>query len=356
MKKLKLLSYLMLLASCFLFMQCTHDQEIIVGPKGDDGIDGIDGIDGADGVDFSADCRACHSNEHREPIEDAYAISGHATGGSWARGTIASCARCHNNEGFIDIISENFIDENGFAISDPDGYLISNPITCTGCHTDHRSFDFENDGNDFALRTLDPIKLFIDPTVVIDIKNSSDLLGTSNTCVNCHQPRNSYVIPAGTADYEITSTRFGPHHGPQSTMFEGVMGANIAGAVGYPGVGDTPHRQGASCISCHMGETTDGTDGSHTWNITANGCVTCHPNGAPTEAEGFAADFETLRGLLLTAGTINDEGRTVPGIYSAAVAKATWNWRTLLEDKSDGAHNPEYTKALLKNSIEVLQN
>ena len=121
----------------------------------------------------------------------------------------------------------------------------------------HRSFDFENDGNDYAVRNIDPVYLVLDPTTSIDFKNDADPLGLSNACTTCHQPRPSYAIPVGTGDYTITSQRFGPHHGPQATVLEGIMGANYAGAVGYPGVGSAAHRTGASCTSCHMGESSD---------------------------------------------------------------------------------------------------
>ncbi len=354
MKPANYLGFLILLLSSALFLNCTSDP--IAGPPGMDGVNGIDGIDGADGVDGTTSCVACHSVSYREPIEMAYENSAHGMGGSWARGTSATCARCHNNEGFQDYLSNLFIDSLGFATADPLGYSVSNPITCTGCHDNHRSFDFENDGNDFAVRTLDPVNLFIDPNVQIDIRNASDELGRSNLCVHCHQPRNSYDIPGPTSDYEITSSRFGPHHGPQSTILEGIMGANIAGSAGYPGVGAAGHRQGSSCISCHMGETTDGTDGGHTWSPTENTCITCHTNGAPSEVTGYAQDLQRLHDLLVAAGSIDEDGSAIPGTYSAEVAQATWNYITLEEDQSHGIHNPNYVKALLQNSIEALEN
>lgn len=395
MKKLKLLSYLMLVASSLLFFQCTHDKEYVVGPAGADGIDGIDGVDG---VDFSADCRACHSNEHREPIEDAYALSGHANGTSWARGTRTSCARCHNNEGFIDYLSGNFVDDDGFQSANPDGYLVSNAINCTGCHTDHRSFDFENDGNDYALRTLDPVELIIDPTVFIDIRNDSDLLGKSNTCVACHQPRRTGPTDDGLGTFAVTSTHWGPHYGAQSTMLEGIEGALIPGTMGYPGIASATHRTGSSCVNCHMGETTDTSDGSHTLWPTENACITCHTNGAPSEVTGLAADLITLEGLLenvvgweyqyevdINGDLIEDingdpiivldingdpvtlevhgilhDGHPNTGTYGEGAtfniteAKAAWNYLFVNADGSNGVHNPDYAKALINNSIEAL--
>ena len=353
MRTIKLLSVIFIAAT--LFTNCTHDEVLVTGPPGADGVDGVDGVDGADGS--AAVCIACHSSSHREPIEAAWAMSKHATGDTWAsRGTSSNCGRCHNSEGFIDVLEGNFMDEDGINIPNPDGYAVGKPLDCTGCHTDHRSFDFDNDGNDFALRTLAPVDLFIDPMVQVDMTNEVDDLGRNNTCVNCHQPRNSYIIPAGTGDYEITSKRFGPHHGPQSTILEGIMGANIPGPEGYPGVGTATHRTGASCTSCHMGETTDGTDGSHTWRVTLNACTTCHPDGAPTEINGYSDDVATLEALLAANNMFDEDGYYNEGIYPVILAQAAWNYRTVLEDQSRGIHNPGYIRALLKNSIDALQN
>jgi len=354
----------MLIASSFMFIQCTSDP--IQGPEGIAGIDGTsgtDGTNGTNGVDSTTDCRECHSDQHRDPIMAAYEGSRHATGSSWARGTSAGCAQCHNNEGYIDYLSGNFVDENGVQSANPDGYLVSNSITCTGCHTDHRSFDFENDGNDYAIRSNDPVHLVIDPSVSVDFTNSADLLGLSNACATCHQPRNSYPVPAGTDPITITSSRYGPHHGPQSTMLEGIMGANIAGSTGYPGAGvngDSKHRTGSSCIKCHMGESADAAEGTHTWKANEESCTTCHTNGAPSEVTDFAADFLTLHNLLEGKGYITATGSVVassgtPLIVPVKDAQAIWNYKTLEEDKSEGVHNPKYAKALLKNSIEALQ-
>lgn len=365
MKNLKLICSFILVVSSLLFFQCTSEYIAIPGANGVDGIDGHDGLDGADAS--AAVCIACHSNTHRDPIRDAYAFSGHGSGNSWARGVNNStCARCHNNQGLIDILSGHFIDDNGFPTtnSTEGAYPIEEPITCTGCHDTHRSFDFENDGNDYAVRTLAPISLLIDPSVIIDIKNSADALGKSNLCVNCHQPRNSYTIPAGIDDYAITSSRFGPHHGPQSTLFEGIMGANIPGAVGYPGVASSGHRSEAACITCHMGTpTVVGFDGGHTWKPTLNTCITCHTSmtAIPNEITGFTDDYNMLEALLIEKGALNPDGSikgssSNPNVLPSKVAQALWNWVMLEEDKSNGIHNPPYTKALLKNSIEALQN
>tara|TARA_R110001592_G_scaffold54722_7_gene167548 strand:+ start:269 stop:1366 length:1098 start_codon:yes stop_codon:yes gene_type:complete len=365
-----------------MFFQCTSEYTPIAGANGIDGVDGVDGVDGSNAD--AALCITCHSSSHRDPIIDAYVTSGHGSGGSWARGTSADCAQCHNNEGYIDYLSGNFYakdettgdylkDINGDLIptANPDGYAVSNPINCTGCHTAHRSFDFTNDGNDYAVRNIDPVKLDLDPTITIDLANGSDALGLSNACITCHQPRTSYPIPTGTDPVTITSSRYGPHHGPQSTVFEGIMGANIVGSTGYPGAGvngDSGHRAGTSCVACHMGESTVATEGGHTWMPSLDACVTCHDTMTeiPEATSSFATNFPILHDLLVAKGYISESGSvlgasganassTNPLVVPVKEAQAIWNYKTLEEDKSNGMHNPKYTDALLKNSIEALQ-
>ncbi|MBD0851117.1 NapC/NirT family cytochrome c [Maribacter arenosus] len=380
MKNLRLLSLLMIVASSLLFVQCTSDP--IQGPAGRDGIDGIDGVDGIDGADTSAEsCISCHSNTFRAPIYAAYETSFHSKGlteGSVEyAGARASCAQCHSNEGFVDYITKGFvnpagyygltepelvINDNGTPDDDSDDYpelddrglpiYSNNPvafvtsITCTTCHSDHKSFDFENDGNDLALRALEPVSLMTDGTVI-------DYGDGSNTCINCHQPRRTGPTDDGAGMFRVTSTHWGPHHGPQATLLEGIQGMLVAGAEAYPGVGSAAHRTGSTCVSCHMGATTDGTDGLHTMIPSSASCVECHSNGIPSD-DFLASDMATLAGLLETIGIVHED-HPVPGTYSILEAEAAWNYLLILEDGSKGVHNPKYAKALIKNSIEALQ-
>ena len=107
-----------------------------------------------------------------------------------------------------------------------------------------------------------------------------------------------------------------------------------------------------------MGETTDGSDGAHSWWPTDNACAQCHELSIENlVVTDYEADYAILQSLLFNMGAITSSGSTTSGnTWPAPVAQAIWNYRTLLEDKSQGVHNPEYTKALLKNSIEALTN
>ncbi|MGB5668297.1 MAG: NapC/NirT family cytochrome c [Maribacter sp.] len=388
MKNSRLMSFLVILASSLLFVQCTSDP--LQGPAGLDGVDGIDGVNGVDGADTSAEsCISCHSNTFRAPIYAAYETSFHSKGLSEGSveyaGARASCAQCHSNEGFVDYITKGFVNPAGYyGLSEPELVLVtndngtpddtsddfeepkldeygvpeysSNPvafvtsITCTTCHSDHKSFDFENDGNDLALRALDPVSLMTDGTII-------DYGDGSNTCINCHQPRRTGPTDDGAGMFRITSTHWGPHHGPQATLLEGIQGMLVAGTEAYPGVGSAQHRTGSTCVSCHMGATIDGTDGLHTMIPSAASCTDCHSNGIPPNTF-LNADMATLYGLLETAGLLETEEGSVhpvPGTYPILEAEAAWNYLFILEDGSNGVHNPKYAKALIKNSIQALQ-
>ena len=383
MKKLKLISYVMIVASSVLFMQCTHDQEVIVGPAGTDGsngLDGTDGTDGTDGVDASAaSCVACHSEQHRAGIYDAYFSAKHSSGSSWARGTRESCAACHNNEGFVDYIETGAVATGG--------YNISNPITCTGCHDDHRSFDFENDGNDMAVRTLDGVDLRVFaeneslPDYTIDYGNASNL------CANCHQPRRGTpTVGDYPGKYLQTSGHWGPHHGPQTALLEGLLGAYTTFTLveAIPAVQQAAHRaETGACIDCHMGGTSDGSYG-HSWNPAGTNCATCHSTPfEDLEVADLAEDMATLGALLENAvgQAIDDddvpifeadgvtpvpqigivhfedgEWHPLTGLFDLKDAEAAWNFLFILEDKSGGIHNPDYAKSIIKNSLAAMQN
>ena len=341
MRVLRLLS--VVLFSFALFSSCTHDELLIPGPPGEDGTDGIDGVDG------TASCVACHSNATREPVFASYELSDHGdqtimytgqTLAEYTNGIGSFCVKCHTNEGYLEF------QETGGVMA---AAAMPTRIDCNTCHGSHLTFDFDNDGPDYALRNANP--------TVLDLGGATlDFGDASNNCISCHQPRNSYAIPEGTGTYEITSKRFGPHHAPQSTLLEGILGAEIAGSTLYPAAGSSPHRTGASCVSCHMGDSEDLSRGLHSWNPTEASCLECHSNGAPAESSGFSEDMETLRALLDANGMFDEDGYYNEGIYSVELAQAAWNYKTLLEDKSDGIHNPEYVKALLSNSIEALQD
>ena len=377
MKKVKFISFLILIATSLLFVQCTTDP--IPGPAGRDGADGADGEDGMDGASGLAECIVCHNATTTENAHASYLFSGHynenmdhrdpsvpnnagdfvplsryGNRGFGPNFGTSTCTACHTSDGYIDWA------EKGTALTgDPAGpiYPGTQTITCNTCHDKHSSFDFENEGYDYALRVIDPVTLLADASVTIDYEEEF----TSHTCATCHQPRSTFE-GAIQEDGKVNVTgRFGPHYGAQSTLLEGIQGAELEGYT-YDGAdGSARHRSGSSCTSCHMGEPTGDLldNGLHSKNPTETSCTICHSNGIPSK-DFLKEDFQALENLLVAEGiiTIDDEGNVsiVSGKYDLIPAAALWNYKMIYYDHSHGVHNPEYAKDLVQNSIDALND
>lgn len=339
MKNIRFFSFLMIAATSLLFVQCTTDP--VPGENGQDGMDGADGQDGASGT---TECASCHNVATSEAVHASYLYSGHAAGGAVGyAGSRASCAECHSNEGYIDYAINGSTNELG--------YENPTPISCTTCHGQHTTFDFENDGYDYALRMPGAVVLMTDDSYTINYENAS------NNCAFCHQPRRTPPVDDGNGMYAVTSSHWGPHHGPQSTFLEGIQGAEMAGSINYPAPATGIHRTGSSCTECHMGESSGDIDGEHTWIATSTACTQCHPSGAPDGVAGLEDDMATLLHELEAVGILHEddmgEVHPVVGEYSIEDAEAAWNYLLIMEDNSKGTHNPGYVKALMNNSLEV---
>jgi nitrate reductase cytochrome c-type subunit len=215
-------------------------------------------------------------------------------------------------------------------------------------------------------------------------------MGNGNACIQCHQSRTaSPVLDLGTTDeVSITSSRYGPHHGPQGNMMAGVGNSGayeLAGSMDYVNSMHAISPTTTNCTSCHMASS-EGTGGdmglgehsnnvgSGSWDdetrvINKNGCVTCHTNIADNdEMTAFVATardanmilLEELATELFNLGYITETGSVVassgtPLVVSTQHAAAIYNYKFLEEDQSMLIHNPNYAKALLQNSIEALQ-
>lgn len=370
MKNYKLLKSLLLILCSVAFIQCTSEQ--IAGPAG------VDGIDGAEGATGTATCVACHSESHRAPIESSYLMSGHFMETSTWTGDLLSdygnrgaydidkvtdeksektiankCAICHTSKGYVDYLTTGDIQW--------EAYTNPGKVSCTTCHDSHGTFDFETDGYDYALRNFEPAPLRSAPDYTIAYLNEDGTSATSNNCVTCHQPRSMASVDAdtdGIEDGKITiPVRYGPHYGSQSILLEGILGVEITGSTEYPT--SNPHRKGASCVSCHMG-TEDGDTGSHTFAPTLKACASCHGDTAASKLTSLQSEIEGLmddiKVLLIAEGSIDENGDPIGGaVVDAIVSDATWNYRYIYYDHSHGVHNPEYSRALLKNAIDALE-
>ncbi len=326
------------------------------GITGVDGTDGINGIDGVDGVEGTASCKQCHNDNSDVFVKSLqYGNSKHMVGGDFERSQ-ADCAACHTHEGFIDRM------ESGEMTASSD-IAQPSPPNCRTCHQIHINYD----STDFAIRYPDPVKLWINDVTIDN--------GSGNVCSNCHQPRipdPMYVI--GGDSIEITSKRWGPHHGSQAAMVYGTSGYEVAGSVSYPTAGASLHS-GSGCNQCHMPDARGNVAGGHTLKMSYDsygskrdwvaGCTDCHigikdfdHNGAQTQV---ATLLDSLHHVLMGEGFLDEDGYLVassnaPLTVSPEQAGFLYNFKFIEEDLSMGVHNYAYTMALLKNSLEELSN
>lgn len=327
----------------------------VAGTPGVDGPAGPTGPEGPEGAGFQ-DCVSCHQSQNIAVKMFQYEHSTHATGGTWVRGTSATCAACHSSQGFLERVADGTM-APAMGIEEP------LPVNCYSCHQIHSTFTDE----DWALTGGDAVTFWA--------TNETVDLGNSNQCINCHQARvesPSLPDPGTAGTFTITNKRYGPHHGAQGMMFTG-SGAYKLGDD-YTNSAHTGAISNA-CVNCHMA-TADGVEaGGHTFNVSNEdgdintaGCVSCH-DGLSKPIDEYITDTQTeiqtlldeLQQKLLDRGILNpmdlpyaNASSSNPLELTADELGALYNFQYVREDQSLGVHNYKFAKKLLENSIAAL--
>ncbi|MRR21113.1 collagen-like protein [bacterium] len=324
-----------------------------MGPTGADGAKGDKGDKGDPGTTLA--CAECHNNNAQVPLVSAqWSTSIHATGGNAGYANRSGCVQCHTSQGFLEYVAEG----STAAISVPES---PSQITCYTCHKIHKTYS----DDDWALTKPG--------AQTLDVKyNGADVIwdkGSSNQCAFCHQSRPVSPAPTvGGPDFTITSSRIGPHHGPNTNLILGKTPFELPGTA-VPAT--NPHSTSSGCITCHMSTPYGYTAGGHNMGIMYDshgtetmlktGCTTCHTNAAnltsmiaslTSDVEEKMADLEAQ---LIAAGIYNPTtGLANTGTFKANAVLAYLNYNTIKEDRSNGVHNPQYIEVLLENSIAAM--
>jgi len=282
-------------------------------------------------------CMQCHNDTTLiTGKQTAWSESVHGTGEAYVRGSSASCAGCHSGGGFSAMVAMG-LNPSTVEAGDPD----PTRQDCRACHQIHITYTSE----DWALETTAPVTLYaFEEEVVFDG-------GKGNLCANCHQPRRTIDAVDPNGNIAITSTHWGPHHGPQSAMLLGLAGAgDVAGRPSAHAmlVNDT-------CVGCHLGEADN-----HTFEPDVSACQRCHSDAEDLDIDGVQTEVQAmldeLEEALIAKGLLDEEGHPTVDSVPAADAQALWNWIFIAhEDKSKGVHNPSYTKDLLEASLEAVK-
>lgn len=312
------------------------------GPAGPTGPEGPQGPAGDNGIASCGQCHDLSTDLYAKVIQ--WETSLHAIGGHFERND-ATCAICHTHEGYVDNLATG-AGSSEAALIDP------TPINCRTCHKIHDTYT----SDDWALRSTEPVTFF-DGTVSKDF-------GVGNQCASCHQSRSYDVAVIGGADIAVTSSRYGPHYGPQSNIISGNGFVQLTGSANYPST--NPHANVVGgCVGCHMAPGYGVQNGGHTFRMlrtdgttyNLNGCTGCHASMTSADVTAFKGEvqvlYDSLLNVLVSKGLLTTAGNTVLGTYSPEKAAAMGNWRTVYGDHSMGVHNPGLIKAVLQNSIET---
>lgn len=323
-------------------------------------------------------CVDCHGSEPKFPvrgIRSQYQTSGHRTIGNFAYANAADCQACHTNEGFIQRAKTGKVDVKKH---------VANPseIGCFTCHAPH-------DNGNFSLRMTTKVTLANGATFDKD---------KSNLCASCHRARR---IPKDEVRARnIPSDSWGAHHGPQADMLAGTN------AYEFPGkkYSSSVHMAlpNANCVTCHMSLPNDRYSlspaiGGHSMRIAGEvheehklntaGCTNSGCHATMTQVKGThyfdkaaAQDYdgdgkvetaqEEVIGLLekfvnkngtgllqsLKEPMYDAKGKFVntKTQYPLETVAALYNYKFVLEDRSNGVHNMTYAVQLLMDSLKAL--
>jgi hypothetical protein len=270
----------------------------------------------------------------------------------------ASCAGCHSGIGYIDRITGAATVRTNYAA-----------ITCVTCHDPHDA------SNPYQLRSPGVVTLkdTSRPGGATTITNG----GPAALCMQCHMSRRdavTYVTGTG-------SSRFGPHHGPQTDMFFGVNAITYGKAIPSSGHADVVPD---ACVTCHMQPVASTNaaflkTGGHTFTLSwdngtpdnaaddthlVGACRTCHGSSVTSlnfprqdyDGNGVIEGVQTeVKGLLnylaMMLPPIGQPTVTITTNYTPKQLKAVYNYLFVLEDGSLGVHNTAYAVGLLKASI-----
>ncbi len=350
-----------------------------------DSILDLDGTVGSDvNVPPGREGYQANSNEFAARTEQ-YHLSGHGAAGGepfrhWDEDNppevSSSCAKCHTAPGFIE-----------FAMGDPVSTTPAGTLVdCTACHNDRNLYA------DHDTRYDDP---GTNPAIE-DVEFPSGEIATlndaSNVCMACHQGRASQqtvddAIAADPGPYSFINIHY---FAAAATFF----GKEVNG--GYQYRDDSAYRgqnpfaahstAPKTCVQCHLRSEKN----EHFFMPEVSDCGPCHGN-PPTSFPGLSGTpaanhtaiwgSDGLLGDLLTAiqdYAQNKIGKPIfyePSVYpyffnsgappsypnryvdfDAALLKASYNYQVGRKDPGNYVHNGTYTRQLLYDSLDDLDN
>lgn len=268
-------------------------------------------------------------------------------------------------------------------------------IHCSTCHDFNPTTDPHVTGKYVAGQAPIRVPGGVSDTVYLEKTEGSsptDSVGqsvsyrTANVCIFCHKSRKDVGLYIKTANNKMSSSRWGPHEGPQADIFSGKGGYHFGDAT----YGTSKHSTLPNgCVDCHMGPVAaNGNVPDHTMKPKLDFCKTCHDTykGTTFDVQGgqslmgdAIAELQVAlngKGLLTRSASApyaalsEDEladrqfhlDTVRPGggpggadvVADGPTAGALYNYLLIARGRDLGVHNPTYVKQLLWDSIQQI--
>jgi len=324
-------------------------------------------------VTSRAGCTNCHDGSYpNQVVRLQWDHSGHGNvnGVGFVKKdfkTLSGCVQCHTTTGFIAYSTGKVT--AAWGTSDD---KTKETISCIACHS-----DFSNG----IVRSIAPVKPWADSNQV------NHDYAISNICVGCHSGTNTgATIQNLVGSSDFTNLPFkAPHYRAAGASMQGRSGFRFPGQS-YAAYSSNSHaRVGMNnwantgfdgpCVGCHMATTEkhlykslvlDAT-GTVT-GVSSTVCVNCHQTSLPVaqinqDKMDFLNALEVLRAQLAAKGFVYN------GVYpyfnntnwgsgqdGANTMGAAYNYVLLKEELGSYAHNLQYAKKLVLDSIDYLDN
>ena len=250
----------------------------------------------------------------------------------------------------------------------------ANALTCASCHTN---------GVHNVQFTAAPVRPYAGDSYL------NHELASSNICMSCHSGTNNgasiaakaalsdfsnlaFVAPGSSAPGGVLDGKAG-YRFPKQQPY-GSYSSNFHVTVGMLNANGT--GTGGPCVGCHMTSSakhsfevvTTNASGAVT-GLLASACAQCH--GSSANAVQLAADNQAAfaTGLKILNAALADKGfsSTAAAPYfkatnwgsgqaGANVMGAAYNYQMLVSEPGAYAHNPDYVKQLIVDSIDAVYN
>lgn len=300
----------------------------------------------------AGNCGQCHDSLTHHVKVSEWKNTGHAQG--YVFRSSGSCAKCHSTKGFIDA-NDPGVNELGEIVATKG--TGNEGITCAACHDPHSP-----GAGAHQLRNIESVTLE-NGHVITDG-------GDGLICMSCHKTRryaDEYVLGN-------PSSYFGPHYGVPGDMISGEnaieYGQNMPSSKHLTAVEN-------SCVGCHMQDSQSDL-GGHTFMLASHddgtnavvrltqACSTCHGEvddfdfgGEDLNRDGFIEGVQTeihhlMDELALILPPYGSTSVNVSDLATVQLRKAGYNYKYVYYDGSYGVHNPKYSAAILRASIDDL--